>query len=262
MFVHELWNVVWFVFDLIFTTFVSLGVLCIAFLLMDALTTLLVLAFGNIHKKNDGSYEIDSNSWHFRVAYPTKYDKNDGSKVDRSSTREFREIKRDGVWLCKYCARVAAMLWLAWPFKYLFYLIKLLFLMFYSIVVFPLGDCVEGRYWKWGGWMEDPFELHRKIEWLRRENGKTFKPILLAFPFGLIWLAYGFFHGQKGATVIVAVMVVIIAAVALVLLVRLIYRLTMVKKEPIGREDYVEKSLLTEWAKSTYKRLCPRASVK
>lgn len=84
-----------------------LGIL-IGIPILYALTTLVVLCFARIEKEPDGTPILDTNSWHFKVAYPCK----------RYDLLFIKDLGRGypKVSVCGYFWRLFLMIWIGWPF--------------------------------------------------------------------------------------------------------------------------------------------------
>lgn len=151
-------------------------ILCII-LGLYALTTGIVLLFAKIEKEPDGTPVLDTDLWHFKLAYPcAKYNK----RFIGGFVNGHNKIS-----ICGYFIKLFVALWIEWP---LILIISAMGTIAPSVISILFGFVVimDWRIW-WDGSMFEDYFRSKKV-WLPAIRGHRIWPIWLAAPAAYVWL--------------------------------------------------------------------------
>lgn len=138
-------------------------------LALYALTTGIVLLFAKIEKESDGTPILDTDSWHFKLAYPFgRYEK------------EFMERLSDGrikISICTYFWKLFLALWIGWPFLAAVTIVGSAMTCIFGNIIVP-------------SFKDDTKSMEHKEFWLPRIGDFRILPayfLPLVFYFWLLW---------------------------------------------------------------------------
>ena len=208
------------------------GVIAFYFLAAGSL-----LLAARLERDEDGNLVIDSNSWHFKVAYPYK----------RHLTYELDQLKRRGIGMCRYGAKLFFMTFVGWP-------INGIVLVLSNVLVGPawfifLGDLAYARL----GFSKTDlqFVVEARTLTMPRISGERIVPVVF-----LLLAAYIWFWIELTPLALTST---IWSSIAVVLWVLMIGICDLFIKLSRGQ---VKTSLVVGWLSARKKKVCPIARVK
>ncbi len=145
-------------------------------LALYALTIGIVLLFAKIEKEPDGTPILDTDSWHFKLAYPI-------NRHDEKFLERFSSLKK--ISICAYFIKLFVALWIEWPIILVISAIGTIVTSMISIS-FGLVTIMDWRIWWEGREIVDLFRS--KKVWLPTIGSHRVWPVWLVAPAIYIWL--------------------------------------------------------------------------